>query len=293
MKIINITASRHAVFYSPLLAMVNGNFLEEEGLKAIYHKPNANINVYKKIESKEIDVAQSAVSGSWNFFEKKINMSIKHFALINSRDGFFIISKNLKEFKWNDLYKDPFYYVRGGQPEAMLSFALSKKNISILKIPNVSNKTLSTPEMISKYKKEKKGFLHEQGSYPHQLSIENQGKIVKSIGEIIGPVAFSSLCAEEKWIKSEQGIKFSRAFEKAKKWVNTSDPNIVGKLIKSHFEGFSLESISKAIQDYQMLRTWDSGIEISKEEYDTSLDVFEHSKLISKRYSIDDVVSYS
>lgn len=293
MKIINITASRHAVFYSPLLAMVNGSFLEEEGLKAIYHKPNENINVYKKIESKEIDVAQSAVSGSWNFFEKKINMSIKHFALINSRDGFFIISKNLEQFKWNDLYKDPFYYVRGGQPEAMLSFALAKKNISILKIPNVSNKPLSTPEMISKYKKEKKGFFHEQGSYPHQLSIENQGKIVKSIGEIIGPVAFSSLCAEEKWIKSEQGIKFSRAFEKAKKWVNTSDPNIVGKLIKNHFENFSLESISKAIQDYQMLRTWDSGIEISKEEYDKSLDVFEHSKLISKRYSIDDVVSYS
>jgi len=48
MKIINITASRHAVFYSPLLAMVNGNFLEEEGLKGKYHKPKENIIYMKK-----------------------------------------------------------------------------------------------------------------------------------------------------------------------------------------------------------------------------------------------------
>ena len=30
MKIINITASRHAVFYSPLLALINGDFLTNE-----------------------------------------------------------------------------------------------------------------------------------------------------------------------------------------------------------------------------------------------------------------------
>ena len=93
MKIINITASRHAVFYSPLLALINGDFLTNEGLRGIYHYPKDNINVYSKINSGEIDVAQSAVSGTWNYFEKNISLTIKHFALINSRDGFFIISK--------------------------------------------------------------------------------------------------------------------------------------------------------------------------------------------------------
>ena len=95
MKIINITASRHAVFYSPLLALINGDFLANEGLKGIYHFPKDSINVYSKINSGEIDVAQSAVSGSWNYFEKNISLNIKHFALINSRDGFFIISKKI------------------------------------------------------------------------------------------------------------------------------------------------------------------------------------------------------
>ena len=51
MKIINITASRHAVFYSPLLALINGDFLTNEVLRGIYHYPKDNINVYSKINS--------------------------------------------------------------------------------------------------------------------------------------------------------------------------------------------------------------------------------------------------
>jgi len=293
MKIINITASRHAVFYSPLLALINGDFLTNEGLRGIYHYPKDNINVYSKINSGEIDVAQSAVSGTWNYFEKNISLTIKHFALINSRDGFFIISKNYSSFKWIDLYTKPFYYVRGGQPQAMLSYALNKKNIDILKIPLVSENPLSTSLMYSRYKEENDAFFHEQGSYPHQLNIEGHGKIVASIGEIIGPVAFSSLCAEEKWIKSETGKKFSRAFEIAKKWVSSASPKEISLLIKDFFPDFTLNAISAAIEDYQKLKTWDSSIEISNQEYEKSLEIFEHAKLITKKHIINNVILYA
>ena len=293
MKIINITASRHAVFYSPLLALINGDFLTNEGLRGIYHYPKDNINVYSKINSGEIDVAQSAVSGTWNYFEKNITLTIKHFALINSRDGFFIISKNDSSFKWIDLYTKPFYYVRGGQPQAMLSYALNKKNIDILKIPLVSENPLSTSLMYSRYKEENNAFFHEQGSYPHQLNIEGHGKIGAAIGEIIGPVAFSSLCAEEKWIKSETGKKFSRAFEIAKKWVNSASPKEISLLIKDFFPDFTLNAISAAIEDYQKLKTWDSSIEISNQEYEKSLEIFEHAKLITKKHIINNVILYA
>ena len=293
MKIINITASRHAVFYSPLLALINGDFLTNEGLRGIYHYPKDNINVYSKINSGEIDVAQSAVSGTWNYFEKNITLTIKHFALINSRDGFFNISKNDSSFKWIDLYTKPFYYVRGGQPQAMLSYALNKKNIDILKIPLVSENPLSTSLMYSRYKEENNAFFHEQGSYPHQLNIEGHGKIVASIGEIIGPVAFSSLCAEEKWIKSETGKKFSRAFEIAKKWVSSASPKEISLLLKDFFPDFTLNAISAAIEDYQKLKTWDSSIEISNQEYEKSLEIFEHAKLITKKHIINNVILYA
>ena len=293
MKTINITASRHAVFYTPLLALVDGGFLEDQGLKGVYHIPEANINVYDKIKSNEIDVAQSAVSASWNYFENKTDISIKHFALINSRDGFFIISKNQNTFDWRNLYENNFYYVRGGQPQAMLSFALAKRNINLDKIKILNNKVLSTPEMISEYLKSDNSFFHEQGAYPHQLSIENQCKIVASIGELIGPVAFSSLCAEKKWINSTEGKKFSQAFEKSKKWVNSTKPNEVAETVKRYFPDFSIEAISGAINDYQNLKTWESSIEVSNKEYEKALEVFHYSNLITKDHNINNVVEYA
>tara|TARA_B100001250_G_scaffold414607_1_gene454525 strand:+ start:32502 stop:33389 length:888 start_codon:yes stop_codon:yes gene_type:complete len=293
MKTINLTASRHAVFYSPLIAMVSQGFLENEGLHGTYHIPEPGINVYEKISNREIDFAQSAVSQSWNFLKNSIPSSIKHFALINSLDGFFIISKNKKEFEWEDLYKDPFYYVRGGQPEAMLKFALDKKNIDINKIKLLSDKPLGTSEMYNSYTREDTGFFHEQGSYPHQLEIDGHGKIIASIGEIIGPVAFSTLCAEEKLIKSETGKKITLAFEKSKKWVQNTDPKEVANSVHSYFKDFQLDSISNAIKDYQNLGNWNSDIEISDLEYEKAQEVFQFSNLISKNYSKDKVVLYS
>ena len=292
MKTINLTASRHAVFYSPLIALVSQGFLKNEGLDGTYHIPEAGINVYEKISKGEIDFAQSAVSQSWNLIEKKKPSSIKHFALINSFDGFFIISKNSEEFKWEDLYKYPFYYVRGGQPEAMLKFALYKKNIDINKIKLVSENPLSTKEMYENYSKEKFGFFHEQGSYPHQLEKDGHGKIVASVGEVIGPVAFSSLCADEKLIKSDTGKKISLAFDKSKKWVQNSNPIDIAKSVHSYFEDFDLESVANAIKDYQKLGTWNSDIKINDSEYQKALEVFEFSNLISKKYSKEDVILY-
>ncbi|GIS30842.1 MAG: hypothetical protein Ct9H90mP2_12250 [Dehalococcoidia bacterium] len=51
MKVINFTASRHAVFYSPLIALISEGFLEKYEIKGVYHTPSPNVNVYEKISS--------------------------------------------------------------------------------------------------------------------------------------------------------------------------------------------------------------------------------------------------
>ena len=292
MKVINFTASRHAVFYSPLIALISEGFLEKYEIKGVYHTPSPNVNVYEKISCGEIDVSQSAVSQSWNLLEKNISSDIKHFALINSRDGFFITSKT-SEFDWTDLYNYPFYYVRGGQPEAMLKYGLSNKKIDLKKIKLVTENPLSTEEMYKEFSKSKKSFFHEQGCYPHQLEFDHKGIIVGSIGDLIGPVAFSSLCANEKLIKSDIGLKISKAFEESKKWVQNSDSKIVAESVKSYFPNFDTTSISNAVKDYQDLGTWNKGINISDEEYNKAQEVFKFSNLISKDYKIEDAVLYA
>ena len=104
---------------------------------------------------------------------------------------------------------------------------------------------------------------------------------------------FSSLCANEKLIKSDIGLKISKAFEESKKWVQNSDSKIVAESVKSYFPNFDTTSISNAVKDYQDLGTWNKGINISDEEYNKAQEVFKFSNLISKDYKIEDAVLYT
>ena len=166
----------------------------------------------------------------------------------------------------------------------LLSFFIHPELIKLLSI------TLKGAWTISK---SKKSFFHEQGCYPHQLEFDHKGIIVGSIGDLIGPVAFSSLCANEKLIKSDIGLKISKAFEESKKWVQNSDSKIVAESVKSYFPNFDTTSISNAVKDYQDLGTWNKGINISDEEYNKAQEVFKFSNLISKDYKIEDAVLYA
>ena len=61
---IRLIASRHSAFYSPLISMIAGGFLEKEGLSASY-TPAAGQNSAIEVAEGRADIGQSAVSGSW------------------------------------------------------------------------------------------------------------------------------------------------------------------------------------------------------------------------------------
>ena len=93
MKHLNIMVSKHSVFYSPLIAVIAGGFLKEHGYEANYSIVPENETVSTYLLSGEVDVAQAAVSANWSFMEQNKKINIIHFAEVNQRDGFFILSK--------------------------------------------------------------------------------------------------------------------------------------------------------------------------------------------------------
>ena len=170
----------------------------------------------------------------------------------------------------------------------MLRYALSIKGIDLDSISNVFSN--GGDEMMKQWYEGKADYFHEQGAYPQQLEYENQGIIVGSVGEVIGPVAFSSLICRWDWVGSDLYHKFKSAYSQARKWVNTANPDEIAEMESDYFPNMSLESISRAIKFYQDLGTWNNEILIEPKLYDKALDVFEYSKLIKTRYDFDDVV---
>ena len=290
MKNLDIMVSRHSAFYSPLIACIAGDFLNSEGIEATYNIVKDGGNSAMEVGNGNMDVAQAAVSASWGPLEKGENLSFTHFAQINRFDGFFILGReNDKNFSWEKLSKSKFLYVHGGQPEAMLRYAAYKENFDLDSVDNIFS--AGGDQMMKQWDNGEGEYFHEQGAFPQQLELEGKGFLLTSVGKSIGPVAFSSLVCRNDWLQTDESIAFSKAYSASRKWVNTANPQEVAYIEKDFFPEMNVESISNAIDFYQKLGTWSGEIAIEKDLYETALDVFEFSNLISKRHSYDEVVS--
>lgn len=281
--------SRHAAFYSPVIGAIAGGFLAREGFEATYAVATPGKTVAQALAAGEADVAQSAVSYNWTVLEQGREPPMVSFAQVNQRDGFFIAARAPKaQFEWSDLLQGGLMFVHGGQPQAMLRYALHLRGIDLDKVPGINRG--STKDMLTAFRAGEGAWFHEQGPYPQQLEHEGSARVVASVGEVIGPVAFSSLAAKREWLDTPEAVRFMRAYRAARAWANTASPQEIAAAERPFFADVEQAALIRAIAAYQALGTWGGDISIPPALYETALDVFSHSKLITKRYAYEDVV---
>ena len=286
---LNIMASRHSAFYSPMICTIAGGFLEKEGLTGEYHIVEEGGSSGGAVAEGRMDVAQAAVSASWGPMDSGLRAPFAHFAQINRYDGFFIAGREADSaFSWDSLLSSRFLYVHGGQPEAMLRYGAHKMGIDLSAVDDIDSP--GGNEMMGQWRNGQGDYFHEQGSFPQQLEHDDQGHILASVGEAVGPVAFSSLVGRWDWLETDEAKRFATAFKASREWVNTADPGEIAKAEASFFPDMAESAIASAVSAYQNLRTWSGGIAIEKDLYESALDVFEHSKMVGSRHSYNDVV---
>ena len=289
MTALNLMAYRHSAFYSPLIGGIAGGFFAHEGFEATYTVMPPQRSVGEMIASGEIQVSQTAVSGSWVYLERGETPPFAHFAQINQRDGFLIASRQPDpNFHWGKLKAGRFMFVHGGQPQAMLAYALHRKGVNIVALKGLD--AGNTGQMMAAFRSGQGDYFHEQAPYPQQLEYEGAAQVVASVGEAIGPVAFSSLAAAPAWIAGPDAQRFMRAYRKSREWVNSAPSGEVAAVEQSFFPDIRREALAAAIACYQRLGCWAGDVGIDRSHYETALDVFAHSRLISRRHPYEQVV---
>lgn len=286
---IRIMASRHSAFYSPLIGAIAGGFLKAAGFEASYAVLPAGKNVQDFIGAGEIDVAQSAVSGSWAPLERGQQPRAVHFAQINQRDGFFICARKPDPaFTWAKLAGKEVIVDGVGQPLAMFKYAAHRQKLDFSSIKVID--AGGPDSMEAAFRSGKGDYVHLQGPYPQQLQHEGIGHVVASVGQAIGPVAFSSLVASREWLKTEAARAFTGAYRESRKWALEADPARIAAQEKQYFPGTDPAVLAETIRTYQRLGSWTGDIVVERAHYETALDVFLHSKLITKRHPYESVV---
>jgi NitT/TauT family transport system substrate-binding protein len=286
---IRIMVYRHSVFYSPLIATIAGGFLTEEGLEATYFQKPPQRSLYEMFRQGQVEIMQAAVSTSWDPLSKGIRDIPVHFAQINQRDGFFITARHDRAaFDWKQLEGAELVADHAQQPLAMLKYALHLKGIDVSRIRMID---AGGPDAMEKAFRQGQGeFVHLQGPAPQQLEKDGIGKIVAAVGEVIPPVAFSSLMAMRDFLATEKARAFMRAYLRGLRFVIQSPAREIAEIESSYFPGVSVEAMTVAISSYQQLGTWRSDPRITRQQYDVAMDVFIFSGSFKERYPYEDVV---
>jgi len=286
---INIMSLRHSAFYSPLLMTISGGYLQDEGLEPVYQVATPERPANDCIRRGEAHLSQSAVATSFGALEKGEPCDIVHFAQINERDGFFIAGRTPEPaFSWDRLKGREILVDHFFQPLAMFRYALHKKGIAEHEIKIVDAGNVDAID--SAFRAGQGDYVHQQGPFPQQLEKDGVAYVVASVGEAIGPVAFSSLCATREWLQTDMAQAFMRAYRRARQFVIEAPADEIAALESDFFPGIDPQVLTDTIATYQGLGCWTADASITHEAYDKLLDVFLYSGLISKRHAFETCV---
>ena len=291
MSKINIMALRHSAFYSPLLMTMAGGFLKQQGLEFSYVVATPDNTVVDNIQRGTCDLSQSAVATGFSDLEQGVSNDIVHFAQINQRDGFFIAAREQdNDFSWNKLKNRKVMVDHFFQPYAMLKYGLNNKGLSfddfeVIDAGNVDQIEQAFRDCVGDY-------VHMQGPTPQQLESDGVAYVVAAVGDAVGPVAFSSLCANREWLATDEARAFMKAYSQSLNYVIEAPAEEISarEYEAGYFPGIDKKILTDTIQAYKQLGCWNTSPLISRSSYENLLDVFQFNNLISQRYEYDQII---
>ena len=286
---INIQFTRFSAFYSPLIATIAGGFLRDEGFEPNYSVAPAGKSAIAGLADGSVQVAQSAPSQGFTPLEKGERPPALHFAQINEKDGFFIAARKPDpKFTWDKLKSGKVLADHGGQPLAMFKYACFKNGLDWKSLAIVD---AGIETMDQAFRSGSGDYIHQQGPAPQQLERDGIGHVVASVGDAIGPLAFSSLAATRQWLDTDAAKRFTRAYRKARAWLIQTAAGEVAATEASFFPAIHRDVLTQTIAAYQKLGCWTPHVEITRPAFEVTLDVFQYAGLITRRHKYEDVIA--
>ncbi len=270
---INIQFTRFSAFYSPLIATAAGGFLAQEGLQPNLSIAPPGASAIAALLDGTAHVVQSAPSQGLSSLEKGEEPAAVHFAQINEKDGFFLTARRPDpDFAWAKLAGKRVLVDHGGQPMAMFRYACLRESIDAASI--VIEDAGNAAEMDAAFRAGRGDYIHQQGPAPQQLEHDGVGHVVAALGDAIGPCAFSSLAATRDWLATDMARAFMRAYRKARHWINAAPAAEIAAAERSHFPAIDEKVLARTIEAYQRLGCWSEHVEITRDAFEVTRDVF-------------------
>lgn len=290
MEKVHVRFLRLSAFYTPLLLTLEGDALRRAGISATFDKVEPGKTIDDGFRDGTVQVAQSAPAVSLQPALKGTPPAYRHFSVMNTHDGFFLAARDRSAaFNWASLEGRSVVVDHFFQPLALFRTALKAKGVDAAKVRMVD--AGDPARMEAAFRAGEGDFLHMQGPVPQQLEREGLARVVASVGEAAGPLAFSSLCALPTWLESDVARAFVRVYRAAPAQAHAGPVGDIVKSIAPFLPGISVDALADTVAAYQRLGTWAGEDVFTEALYRRTVDIFLDVGHIRARPAFSDVAA--
>lgn len=282
-----------SVFYTPIYVSVAGGFFEKEGLDVDFKTcPPEFAHPLSALNRGGADIAQSGIMRSIISSDWGAETVPMHFAKINSRDGFFVLSRtNQEPFLWESLKGAKLIPVGfSPMPWASLQFALRRHGVEPDELDLVTG--LSFDDGISAFREGHAEYIHVPQPAAELLLDDGIGHVAAALGPENGHLAYSSFAATNQFLdsQSETVQRFTIGFANALEWLAANNAQEVGQAIASFFPEVRLELVVKSVARLKAQDNWPTDPVLAQPEYENLHDILVAAGLAKERQPYSKVV---
>lgn len=283
-----------SIFYAPQYVAINKGFFEEQGLEIELTTGQGADKTMTALLSGQCDIGFAGPEASIYVYNQGKEDYAVIFAQLTQRDGSFLVARNDEpEFKWENTKGKVIIGGRpGGVPEMTLEYILKKHGI----IPGKDVEIITNLQFTATAGAFKSGTGDYVALFEPTASMlekENAGKIVSSIGEESGLIAYTAYFTSKSAIDKNPELvqKFTNAFYKGQLWVQSHTAEEIAKEIKSFFPDSEDDILIAVVNRYKEIDAWCDNPITTPESLELLQDVMESAGELDKRVEYDKIVT--
>ncbi len=282
-----------SVFYTPIYVSVGGGFLNSAGLDVEFDTcPSQFPHPLSALNHGAADIVQSGIMRSIISADWGAETVPAHFAKINSRDGFFLLSrKPAEEFRWENLPGSTLIPVGfSPMPWASLQAALRKHGVEPEQLNLLTG--LSLEQSMEAFRSGQADYIHLPEPAVEELLADGTGHLAVALGKENGHIAYSSFAATNKFLDGNQELvaRFAQGFANALAWLASNDAKEVAVAVALFFSQLPKELIEQAIARYKEQETWPEEPTLAEPEYLGLQEILVGAGLVKERQPYEKVV---
>lgn len=174
-----------------------------------------------------------------------------------------------------------------------LSFFRALENEGIKKSDVKINTSIDFAELSGSFVGGNGDFVNLFEPTASKLETNNQGYVTKSVGLSSDPFPYTAFYSKKSFIKENKDVltKFTKAIDKGLKFVQTNDNEKIAKIIKPQFSDSTIKELTSQIKRYKEADVWMENPNLSKEFYNTLINLLEENDLLKKTVKYDLMVN--